>query len=248
MISPTIAKLLLAATIAVAGARPAHVESLQPTEPAGPRIREAFATPYAQTYLRTFAASVRKNGDVACLQEKALDDAALTARGSALLQRYAVQMAELAHEAVDRAACDKALAASAGPRAAAELARFERDASVKQLKALNRPAELALTVRAVVEQFDHYLSIGRIKLDPISPAARGEEEPKEDPTPAARAAVQAFVDAHPSKAVDRYLELVDASIDARNKSINPQTALKTGPMTYFAGADRDLAELCIGRR
>jgi hypothetical protein len=32
------------------------------------------------------------------------------------------------------------------------------------------------------------------------------------------------------------------------KAIKREAALKVGPMHYLAGADRDLAELCVGRR
>jgi hypothetical protein len=120
---------------------------------------------------------------------------------------------------------------------------------VQTLLAISWPADLARTVSAVAENFDHYLAIARIKLDPISPVARGEEEPQENPTAACDAAAKKFIDTHPSKKrINRYLDLVEADDEARRKAIRPEAASKLGPMAYFAGADRDLAELCIGRK
>ena len=68
---------------------------------------------------------MRKDGDPACLQAKALDDAALVARGRALLQRYGVQMAKVLNENFDRAAYQAALSAAGEPDAEAELARLD---------------------------------------------------------------------------------------------------------------------------
>jgi len=237
-------KFLFATAIVVA-LQPAHAEGLL-REPADQRVREAFETPYAQALLRTFAATVRRKGDAACLKEKAFDDTTLVTRGSALLQRYGVQMFKIMDDNFDRAAYEKALEANAGRGAVAELERLKRDGDVKKLDALYRPAELTKVVDVVAENYDRYLLIGRINLDPISPVARGEPEPAENPTQAADAAAQRFVEQHRSKKLDRYLDLVDAAEAARAKGFSIPIALKLGPMTYFAGADRDLAELCIG--
>ena len=239
-------KFLLAAAIVLA-VLPVRAEGLL-KEPADQRLREAFEMPYAQTLLRTFVATVRRKGDATCLKEKAFDDATLAARGSALLQRYGVQMFKLMDENFDRAAYEKALEASAGRGAVAELERLKRDGDVKKLNALYRPAELAKVIDVVAENYDRYLLIGRINLDPISRVARGEPEPKENPTQAADAAAQRFIEQHRSKKLDRYLDLVDATESARTKGFSAPVALKLGPMTYFDGADRDLAELCVGRR
>ena len=91
--------------------------------------------------------------------------------------------------------------------------------------------------------------VGRIKLGPISPIASGDIElMKVNPTEATEAAVEKFVDEHPSPKIDRYLDLLDALKTATPKGFNTQGALKLGPMSLFAGAERDLAEQCVGRR
>jgi len=243
-------KLLLAATLALAAALPAQAQGPLGIWPEPPEelIREALATPYAAVLLRTFAASVRKDGDPACLQAKALDDVASVARGRALLQRYGVQMMKVLNENFDQGAYRAALSVSAGPDALAEIERLKGDNDVKAIIALDRPARLAKVVDTVLEQFDRYVLVGRIKLGTISPIGRGEPEPPENPTQAAEAAVQRYVDEHPSEQVERYFDLLDAVEAATPKGFTPAAATKIGPMAFFGGADRDLANLCIGRR
>jgi hypothetical protein len=246
----TLLKTLFAWTLALGAAQPALAQS-RFGEPETPeeRITDAFETPYADFLVKTFVTSVRKNADAACLQQKALDDAAIAARSSALLQHHGTRMLKLIDASVDHKARQKIFLANAGPRAVSELAQIKRDVEVQTLLAISWPADLARTVSAVTENFDQYLAIGRIKLDPISPAARGEEEPQENPTVACDAAAKKFIDTHPSKKrINRYLDLVEADDEARRKAIRPEAASKLGPMAYFAGADRDLAELCIGRK
>jgi hypothetical protein len=256
MIPDMLIKPLLALAIALAAALPARAQGLLGPwpEPARQLIGKALETSYARALLDTFALSVRKDGDSACLQKKALDDAALVARGGALLQRYALQTMKILDENLDRAAYQAALSASAGPKAAAEIERLKRDPNVKKFITLNQPAQLARLIDVILEQFDRYVLLGRIKLDPIAPIARGEldgsptEAMRANPTPAAEAAVERFLDEHPSPKVDRYLDLTAAVRAAMLKGFSPQVALKLGPSVYFAGAERDLAELCIGRR
>jgi hypothetical protein len=251
-------KPLLALVVILAAALPTHAQGpfAPRSEPADKLVGEALDTPYATALLKTLAASVRKDGDPACLQAKALDDAALIARGRALWERYGVQMMKVLDENFDRAAFQAALSAGAGSKAAAEFERLERDPDVKKLIVVNRPARLAKVVDSIVENFDRFVLVGRIKLAPTHPVARGETELMKDnpteamranPTEAAEAAVQQFLKRHASRKVDRYLDLVDAVETAMPKGY-AKSALKLGPMAFFAGAERDLAELCVGRR
>jgi hypothetical protein len=212
-------------------------------------MRETLETAYAEALLKTFAANVRKDGDATCLQAKALDEAALIARGRALLQTHGVRFLKIQDENFDDAVAQSAFAALAGPNARAELDRLLQHPDVKKLEALNRPIPIAKLLETIFEQFDRYVLIGRIKLDPISPVARGEMEPmKDDPAQAAEAAVQRFLDKHSSRRLDRYLDLQNAAEAATPKGFSTEAASKLGPMAYFAGAERDLAELCVGSR
>jgi hypothetical protein len=241
-----VARLLLALTIALA-ALPARAQGLigMSPEAADALIGAALDAPYGQAHLKTFAASVRKDGDAACLQARALDDAALIARGRALLQRYGVKMVRLMNEKFDRTAYQTALAAAGEPDAAAEIARLEDDPAVKKYIELYRPARLVKVLDSLTEQFDRYVLIGRFKLATVSAVGRGD--PTDDPTDAIEAAVQKHLEEHPSDQVERYLELLDAVEAATPKGLK-RAGQDLSPMAFFAGADRDLAELCIGRR
>jgi hypothetical protein len=239
---------LLSLTLALAAVLPVRAQGLLPTsEPADQQIGAALATPYAGALLQNFVKSVRENADSACLKDKGFDDAALIARGSALLQRYGEHMVKLMEENVDRTAYEKAFKERAGPRAVSEFEQLKRDGDVKKLIAIYQPAGQGKLIDSITENFDHYVTIGRIKFDSISPAARGEDAPNQKQVEAAEAAALKFIDAHPRK-LNRYLDMLEAAIAARRKAITPQAAMKLGPMAYFAGADRDLAELCVGRK
>lgn len=58
-----------------------------------------------------------------------------------------------------------------------------------------------------------------------------------------------YVAVQPSKKrINRYLDLLGAVEATTRKAVRAEAASKLGPMAYFAGAERDLAELCIDGR
>jgi hypothetical protein len=215
-------------------------------------MRETLETAYAEALLKTFAANVRKDGDAACLQAKALDEAALVTRGRALLQTHGVRFLKIQDENFDDAVAQSAFAALAGPNARAELNRLLQHPDVKKLEALNRPIPIAKLLETLFEQFDRYILLGRLKLDPVSPIARGETSSaatRANPEPAAGAAVMQFIKKNQSsKAIDRFLDLMEANLAATNRGVKREAMAKFGPMQYFAGLDKDLAELCVAKR
>ena len=241
-------RLLLALTIALAAALPARAQGLVGMSPVEVEalIGAALDAPYGQLHLKNFVAAVRRDGDAACLQAKALDDAALMTHGRALLLRYGAQTMKVLTDNFDRAAFQAALKEAGEADATAEIKRLEGDPAVQKFIDLYRPARLARVLSQVTEQFDRYALIARIKLYAISPIARGEPD-SENPTEATEAAVQKHLDEHPSDQVERYLELQDAVDAAMPKGLRAG-AKNIGPMAFLAGADRDLAELCIGKR
>jgi hypothetical protein len=243
-----LARLLIAVTITFAAALPARAQSLIGMSPAEAEalMGAALDAPYGQLHLKNFVAAVRRDGDAACLQAEALDDAALVARGRALLQRYGVEIVKVLNENFNRAAFQAALQEAGEPDAAAEIKRLDGDPAVQKFIELYRPARLAKLLSNVTEQFDRYVLIARIKLYAISPIARGEPD-SENPTEAIEAAVQKHLDEHPSDEVERYLDLQDAVEAAMPKGFRG-SAKNIGPMAFLAGADRDLAELCVGKR
>jgi hypothetical protein len=248
-------RLLLALIIGLAAASQARAKGgplgLWP-QPHEAIMRETLETPYAKALLKTLAANVRKDGDAACLHAKALTEAALITRARALLQTHGVRFLKIQDENFDDAAALSAFAALAGPNARAELDQLLEHPDVKKLEALNRPIPIAKLLETVFQQFDHYVLIGRLKLDPVSPVARGKTNSaatRANPEPAAGAAVMQFIEKNQSsKAIDRFLDLMEAHLAATNRGVKKEALAKLGPMQYFAGLDKDLAELCVGRR
>jgi hypothetical protein len=213
--------------------------------------RDAVSTPYADALLKQFVANVRKDGDAACLQAKGLDDAALTARGRSLWQVRGVQTLTLFEQAYDRKVYEEAVAEAAGRDVPAELERLRKDAGVKKLIEISRPLKLANAINHLVEEFDRYVLVARIKLDPVHPLGRGESDSdtvRANPVKATQTAIQQFYDRQSSKKVERYLDLVDATTRASPKGFKKEELRKLGPTEYFAGADKELAEMCIGKR
>jgi hypothetical protein len=248
-------KLVFALMIGLAMASPVHAKGgplgLWP-QPPDAVMRETLETAYAEALLKTFAANVRKDDDAACLQAKALDEAALVTRGRALLQTHGVRFLKLQDENFDDAVAQSAFAALAGPNARAELNRLLQHPDVKKLEALNRPIPIAKLLETVFEQFDRYVLIGRLKLDPVSPTARGETNSaatRANPVPAAEAAVMQFIKKNQSsKVINRFLDLMEPDLAATNIGVKREALAKVGPMQYFAGLDKDLAELCVSKR
>jgi hypothetical protein len=248
-------KLLLVLAIGLGALPPALAKGgpigLWPQTPDA-SMREVLETAYARALLKQFAANVRKDGDAACLQSKALDEAALIDRGRALLQANGVRFLKLLDENFDDRMAQGTFTVIAGRKARAELDHLLQHPEVKKLEALNRPIQMTKLIDTVLEQFDRYVLVGRIKLDPVSPVGRGEgdsEATRANPVSAAEAALKAFVQKNPSpKVLDRFFDLMEADHAATEAGVKKDGLAKLGPMQYFAGADKDLADLCVGRR
>jgi hypothetical protein len=245
-----LARFLLAATVTLAAALPLSAQGLfGMTGPADRLMSDALASPQGAALLTTFAANVRKSGDPACLQAKALDEAALVAGGRTLLHRRGVQTMRILEENFDHAAYQAALAEAGEPDAVGEVEKLRDEPDVKAFIALLQPAQLARLLDYVLEQFDRHVLVARINLHPVSPAPRGEPDPiKDNLIESAETAAQKYLDEHPSPQVDRYLDLVEVMDTARPKGLPAKAGLNIGPMKFFAGVEGDLAELCVGKR
>jgi hypothetical protein len=239
-------RIVLVAALLVFAALPAA--ALISDAPPATLVRDALDAPYGRAMLARFAAAAEKTADAACRRARGLDAAAVAAGLRDVMERYGVRMMTLVEDAHDRAAAAAEFAASAGPDAAAELARLERDPDVARFAALSRPEALAGIVTELFEGFDHYVTVARLAVENVTPVARGEADPlPEDPTAATQEAVEAHVAQSASAALKRYLELEFKANAARVRSMRIEAVGKLVPMALFAGADRDLAALCIGK-
>jgi hypothetical protein len=81
----------------------------------------------------------------------------------------------------------------------------------------------------------------------VSPLATGNEELlRKNPTEKVEADLEQFLKTNTSPQVRRYVELSEQSGAALAASLNTdQVRNYLGPGTFFRGAEKDLAEICI---
>jgi hypothetical protein len=232
----------------VAGISPARAQlPLQtPGEQPGPLMREAFASTYGQAFTDELGKALRNGADPACLVSKKLVEADLRQRGRDLMIRWGTRMLEQSASLIDAKAYEDKLAAAAGQNAPAELVRLKDDADVKRYREIERPIRLTALLDVVFEQFDHYATIARIKIAPISPLASGDDALlSKDPTEASEKELKEFAATHQSPALKRFLKLSEDAADATSAAIKTDQMPTAGPQAFFQGVETDLAELCV---
>jgi hypothetical protein len=247
-------RALLAAIVIVlpliAGMRTAFAQLplLESIEQPGPFVRETFAAPYGRALVAEFGKSLRTSADPACLQAKGLTDQQLSDRGAELIITWGSRALETLGSFFDAKAHAAKFAAAAGPNAAAERVRLRENADVKRYLEIERPWRLAKVADFVFEQFDRYALLNRLKLAPVSPAASGNDDlMRQNPAEKVEEALDDFRDKTKSEALQRYLELEEASGEAISAALKPEAA-QVGPGTFFRGVENDLAALCIVKR
>lgn len=239
--------VIVGSLIAGAPAR-AQLPLLQPAEQPGPFVREAFAAPYGRALVAELGKSLRASVDPACLQAKGLSDEQLIERGEALIVTWGTRTMEQLASLFDAKAHEAKFTAIAGAGAAAELARLRENDDVKRYLAIERPWRLARAADFVMEQLDRYALLARLKLTPVSPVAGGNDALlRQNPTETIEAELDAFREKTKSDALERYLELEEASGEAVPAALRPEAA-RAGPATFMRGIEDDLAAVCIVKR
>lgn len=227
------AALLLAPSLASAQAplqTPAEREAL---------IRDAYAAPYGKMLITKLGEGLRRDADPACLTDKGLKSDQLEARGRDLLITWSLRFME-------RMATfyDTKILAEKFPDST-ELEKLKQNADVKKYLAITAPARQVKILDPIIENFSRYLLVYRVKLRFVSPLETGDTS--NDPTDAVEKAADKFIAGRKSKAIDRYLDLVEQAAPALTASIKKDEALAAGaPVKLFKGVEADLAELCIG--
>jgi hypothetical protein len=239
--------LVLAAAFFWPGAASAQFGLSCPLEPPAEIVRGAMASRYAGLLMEEFAKAVMASADRACLDAKGLDAAKLKDRGTDLFQRWGTRIMERIGGNIDMQRFDAALAARAGANAKEEMARLRREADVQRYLALERPLRLAKVLDFVVEQFDRYVLITRVKLNSFAPLATGNERllraSQRETREEALERRQAL--GRKSPQMERFLKLSEAGAMALQEAFNRDTALLWGPTTFYRGVEADLAEICI---
>lgn len=220
------------------------------SEPPGPLVREAFASPYGRALVAELGKVLRTDADPACLQSKAISAAQLQERGEQIILAWGIRAMEKQASLVDPKAYEEAFTKSAGRNASAELKRVRENADVKRYLAIERPARLATVLDFIFEQFDRHLLVERVKLRTISP--HGTADPAmlaQHPADKVEEALETFTDGKKkSAALTRFLALSEKSGEAIKVSIKSDQAKQAGPRFFIGGVEAELAELCIGKR
>ena len=219
-----------------------------PFEQPGPLVREAFASPYGRALVAELGKVLHASADPACLQSKTLTPEQLTARAEQLMIAWGTRAMETVTSYMDIKVYEQKLAQSAGRNAAVELRRLRGDADVKRYLAIERPARLAAVLDFLIEQFDRYALLYRLKLTTVSPLVTGNLELfSANPTEAAEAGGR-----HSRRRTGPprswFSALTRKATDAMTASIKTREALLSGPATFFGGVESDLAALCVGKQ
>lgn len=242
------AAMMVAGTVWPASAQlPLSGPLASPTEKPTAVTREAFTSPYGRAVIAEFVNVLRAGADPACLQSKNLKPDQLAQRGDAFLTTWSVKAMEVLASFINISIYETKLAQSAGLGAAAEFKRLEANPDVKRYIAIERPRRLALLVDYVMEQFDRYVLINRIKLGAVSPLATANEAlMRANPTEKVEAELEQFLAANKSPQVRRYFELTEQAAAALAASLNTdQVRNNFSPTALFRGAEKDLAALCV---
>ena len=220
------------------------------SDPPGPFVREAFASPYGRALVAELGKVLRADADPACLQSKAIAAEQLPERGEQLIVAWGIRAMEKQSSLLDPKAHEEAFTKSAGRNAPAELKRLRENADVKRYLAIERPARLAKVLDFIFEQFDRHLLVERVKLRTVSPHGTADAALlAQNPIDKVKEALETFMEGKKKSAsLQRFLALSEKSAEAIKVSIKREEARQAGPRAFFGGVETDLAELCIGKR
>lgn len=225
----------------------AQVPLASPAENPAEITREAFASPYGRAMVAEFVVVLKASADPACLQSKKIKPDELARRGEAFITKWGAHAMTVLASYVNLPIYETKFAQSAGVGAAGEMKRLEANPDVKRYMATARPRQLAYLLDNVFENYSRYVLISRIKMGQVSPLATGNEELlRKNPTEKVEADLEQFLKTNTSPQVRRYVELSEQSGAALAASLNTdQVRNYLGPGTFFRGAEKDLAEICI---
>lgn len=244
-------RVLFAALLLALGAigAQAQLPLHYPIEPPAKVVRESLETPFARVLLGEFARTVVQNADAACLQSKGLDETKLIDRGRELFLRWGTKSIETVVGIVDVKRYEAKIAERAGRNAVMEIMRLRDDPGVKRYLEIERPLRLARVLGFIIENFDRYVLITRIKLDSIAPVSNGKDELlRADPTEAIEETLEKFVNENQSPRFKRFYQLSEIAAEALLDTMDRDLVLTWGPATFFRGVEIDLAELCVVKR
>ena len=225
----------VAATQAQANPPPLHF----PTEAPSAISKEVFQSPYFSALVAEFAKQVEKLGDASCLRAKRLDSKELQERGRRIFVRYGESMIRRLQANID----ERIFREAGGVETLQEIQRGKLIPVFAELARLNRIVQINGVADWIVVNFSRYLVVNGYNWRGFTAVDTG------DP------ALMKFYD-EPNEAYDKlfnkyfpetkvFPDLTDKLQEATAKAFNASKAEEWTPRTYFQGAEKDVAELCL---
>lgn len=237
--------VLLAFCFAGSQARAASVSDLPlhfATEAPASISKEVFESAYFTALVQAFAKQVEKLGDASCLRGKRLDSNELQQRGRRIFVRYGEPMIRLLQSNID----ERLFREAGGVATLQEIQRGKSIPVFAELARLDRISKINIATDWIVVEFNRFLIVngyewkGFTAIETADPALTKFYEESTD----------AFF-----KLLDKYApetnvfpDLQDKLRAATVKAFNASKAEEWTPRTYFQGADKELAELCLVKK
>ena len=218
----------------------ARAQSPQPPEPATV-VREALASAYGKALIAELGKNLRADADPACLNSKGIAANQLEARGLELMTKWGTRMMETTDSFIDKTVYAEKFTGGA------EMAKLQQDSNVKRYHVLAQTVRQGKILDSIFEQFDRYMTLKRIKLAAVSPAATGNAALSE-PADIAEEKLDKFTAANKSAAVKRYIALAGQDSAARAAAMRKEPSQRPMPGIFYEGVEADLDALCILRR
>jgi hypothetical protein len=212
-----------------------------PTEKPEPISKQVFASPYFAALLEAFAKQAEQLGDASCLRSERLDSKALQERVRRILVRRGEEMIRLVQTNLDPALFRQ----YEGDKTLGEIQRLEKNPAFTELAGLVRSGEIHATVDWIVTSFNRYLIVNGYVWRGFSGVETGDS------------ALLKFYD-EPNERIDKllndngpllypYLDLKDKLRRETKYALNASVADRPSH-TFFDGAEKDVAELCLQKK
>ncbi|MGE0339776.1 MAG: hypothetical protein AB7O79_07850 [Xanthobacteraceae bacterium] len=231
---------LLAFCFAGSQARADDLPTYFPTEKPEPISKQAFASPYFAALLEEFAKQVEKRGDASCLRSKALDGKAIQERARRILVRHGEEMIRLMQTNID----ERLFRQYGGAETLGEIQRLEKNPAFTEFVKLARIGQIQTIVDWVVTSFNHFVVVNGYDWQGFSGVETGNP------------ALLKFYD-EPADRMDKLLNdnaSLHSYLDLREKLRKETKAALHASVadrpshTFFKGAEKDVAELCLVKK
>jgi hypothetical protein len=212
-----------------------------PNERPEPISKQAFASPYFAALLEEFAKQVEKLGDASCLKAKRLDNKALQERARRILVRHGEEMIRIVLTDLDPGLFRQ----YGGADTLTEIQRLEKNPAFTELAKIVRDSEIQATTDWIVTAFSTYIAVSGYDWKGFSWI---------------ETANPALAKFHDDERLDKllnengpllysYLDLKDKLRKEAKAALKPSVADPDRPsFTYFKGAEKDVAELCLRKK